>query len=285
MKPLRLTLTVLILVVPLSAQQESGVSLTVRFANGTSRFHVGEVIPIELSFKASSPDMYDIEMRNYDRRGRLNIEQFHVTPPGRDPLQRYYSIGGFMGGGLGGPRELSSEPQVMREELNEWVALDQPGHYSLYVTSGRGSRRAATKNEPVDLQSNSLEFDIIAGDTEWQQQMLSSAMTTLNMESSTPEEKNAALRNLRFLDTPASVPALVRLLGARSDAGDWNEMAGLAASRHQGLVGRELEQQLSAHDVGVTATYLYILAKLKFQLAHEPPPPYPEQDPQQQTSC
>ena len=30
MKPLRLTLTVLILVVPLSAQQESGVSLTIR---------------------------------------------------------------------------------------------------------------------------------------------------------------------------------------------------------------------------------------------------------------
>jgi len=88
MKPLRLTLAVLILVAPLSAQQESGVSLTIRFANATSRFHVGEVIPIELSFKASSPDMYDMEMRNYDPGGRLNIEQFHVTPPGRDALAK-----------------------------------------------------------------------------------------------------------------------------------------------------------------------------------------------------
>ncbi len=284
MKPLRLTLTLLILVVPLAAQQESGVSLTIRFANGTSRFHVGEIIPIELSFKASSPDVYDMEMRNYDRSGRLNIEQFHVTPPGRDPLQRYYSIGGFMGGGLGGPRELSSEPQVMREELNEWVALDKPGHYSMYVTSGRVSRRAAAKNEPVELQSNSLEFDVIAADPAWQQQMLSSAMTTLNMESSTPQEKNAALRILRFLDTPASIPALVHLLGARSDGGHWNEVAGLAASRYQRLVVRELEQQMSAPDIGVTANYLYILAKLKFQLDQEPPPPYPEKDPPQQKS-
>jgi hypothetical protein len=55
-----------------------------------------------------------MEMRNYDRSGRLNIEAFHVTPPGRDPLERYYSTGAFMGGGLGGARELSSDPQVMR---------------------------------------------------------------------------------------------------------------------------------------------------------------------------
>jgi hypothetical protein len=283
MKPLRLTLTVLILVAPLSAQ-ESGVSLTIRFANATSRFHVGEVIPIELSFRASSPDMYDMEMRNYDRSGRLNIEQFHVTPPGRDPLQRYYSIGGFIGGGLGGPRGLSSEPQIMREDLNEWVALDQPGHYSLYVTSQRVSRHAGVKNEPVELRSNSLEFDIVAADAAWQQQILSSALTTLNMESSTPQEKNAAVRTLRFLDTPSSAQELVHLLGAHSDGNTWNEVAGLAASRYQTLVVRELERQMTAPEIGVTADYLYILAKLRFQLDHEPPPPYPEKDLQQQKS-
>ena len=140
MKPLRLIFAALILASPLLAQDESGVSLTIRFADGSSRFYVGEIIPVELSFKASILDMYDMEMRNYDRSGRLNIEGFHVTPPGRDPLKRYYSTGAFMGGGLGGARELSSEPQVMREDLNEWVALDKPGHYSLYVTSRRVAR-------------------------------------------------------------------------------------------------------------------------------------------------
>jgi hypothetical protein len=46
------------------------------------------------------------------------------------------------------------------------VVLDNPGHYTLYVTTGRASQRGATKNEPQELRSNSLEFDVIAADPE-----------------------------------------------------------------------------------------------------------------------
>lgn len=278
MKSLRLALVAWMLFLPLSvhAQQDGGVSLTIRFRDGMSSFHVGEVIPIELSFRALVPDAYDMETRNYDRSGRLNIEQFHVTPPGRDPLQNFYSTGAFLGGGLGGQQSLTSEPQVMREDLNEWVALEKPGHYSVYVTSGRVSRRGAQKDEPVQLQSNVLEFDIVAADPAWQQQTLSSAVTTLSVESSTPEEKSAALRALRFLDTPESVRELVQVLG--SDNSDWNEIGGLAGSRYQSLVVRELEQQMNNPDIGLTGNYLYILTKLKFQLDHKPLPPYPARD-------
>src|SRR5947209_9418762 len=99
------------LISPLSVMcQESGVAFTIRFAGGANQFHVGELIPIELSFSASAPDRYDIESRNYDRSGRLNIEQFHVNPPGRDPLLTYFSEGSFFGGGLGGPRPLNTDP-------------------------------------------------------------------------------------------------------------------------------------------------------------------------------
>ena len=282
MKPLRLIFAALILSSPLLAQNESGVSLTIRFADGTSRFHAGEIIPLELSFKASIPDMYDMEMRNYDRSGRLNIEGFQVAPPGRDPLERYYSTGAFMGGGLGGPRELSSEPQVMHEELNEWVALDKPGHYSLYVTSGRVTRRTSSKAEPAELRSNDLEFDVVAADAAWEQQTLSTAVATLNMTSSTEDERTAALRVLRFLDTPASVHELVFRLGTRGDRSGWNEIAGLAGSRYQNLVVQELERQMSIPDITLTADYLYILAKLKLQLDHEPLLPYPQKDAEQQ---
>ena len=92
MKPLRLILTTLILAAPLSAQQDSDISLSVRFLNRTSRFHVGEVIPLELSFKASSLVVYDMEMRNYDRSGRLDIEQEPAREcerRGRGTLQRH----------------------------------------------------------------------------------------------------------------------------------------------------------------------------------------------------
>jgi HEAT repeat protein len=289
MKPLRLTsavqaltLATLVLTSSLSAQEESHVSLTIGFAEGTSKFHVGEVIPVELSFKASTSDTYDMEMRNYDRSGRLNMEQFHVTPPGRDPLERYYATGAFIGGGLGGPHALSGEPQAMQENLNEWVALDKPGHYSLYVTSGRVSRRMPDKDEPVELRSNSLEFDVVAADPAWQQQTLTAAVTTLNMESSTDGDKAAALQILRFLDTPASVHELVFRLGTSGDRSGWNEVAGLAGSRYQNLVVQELEQQMSAPDVALTRNYLFILAKLKVQLDHQPLPPYPQKDVEQQ---
>jgi hypothetical protein len=282
MKPLRLIFAALIFAPPLFAQNESSVSLTIRFADGTSRFHVGEIIPIELSFKASIPGTYDMEMRNYDRSGRLNIEAFHLTPPGRDPLERYYSTGAFISGGLGGARELSGDPQVMREDLNEWVAIDKPGHYSLYVTSGRVTRRTPSKAEPIELRSNDLEFDVVAADAAWQQQTLSSAIATLNMGSSTEAEKAAALRVLRFLDTPASVHELVFRLGTRGDRSGWNEIAGLAGSRYQKLVVQELEQQMSGPDIALTNDYLYILGKQKLQFDHDPLPPYPQKDAEQQ---
>ena len=277
-----LGLAALILPSTLFAQEERGASLAIRFADGTSRFHVGEIIPIELSFRASIPETYDMNTANYDRSGRLNIEQFHVEPPGRDPLERFYSIGGFMGGGLSSSLPLFPEPQTRREDLNEWVALEKPGHYSLYVTSARVSRRGLEKNEPVELHSNKLEFDIVPADPAWQHETLSAAVATLHMSSSTDAEKAAALRVLRFLDSPAAVHELVVLLGTPGAADSWNEVAGLASSLHQNLVVSELEQQMSAPDIAVTGNYLYIFAKLKLQLNHEPRPPYPEKNQQQQ---
>ena len=86
MKPLRLALTVLMSVLSLHAQQDSGVSLTIQFVDGTNRFHVGEVVPIELLFRASISNTYEVEIRNYDRSGRLNIEQFHVNPVPRQKV-------------------------------------------------------------------------------------------------------------------------------------------------------------------------------------------------------
>ena len=96
------------------------------------------------------------------------------------------------------------------------------------MTSGRVNRRTPTNAEPVELRSNDLEFDVIAADPVWQQQTLSTAIATLNIGSSTEGEKTAALRVLRFLDTPASVHELVLRLGTHGDLSDWNEIAGLA---------------------------------------------------------
>src|SRR6266851_2191948 len=262
--------------------QTEAASLTIRFAGGMTTFHVGEIIPIELSFTASLPDTYDMSNRNYDRSGRLDMEQFHVTPSGRDPLANYYANGVFMGGGLGSSRILSDEPQVMQEDLNEWVALDEPGHYTLYVTTGRVSRRGPTKDEPLELRSNSLEFDVTAADPKWQDQTLAAAVSVFDSTVSTDEEKREAIRVLRFLDSPRSIQELTRQMGNLPDGRRFDSIAGLAGSRHQTQVVQELERQMNAQDTATTGDYLYTLAKLKLQLEHQPLPPYPAQDAQQQ---
>jgi len=275
-------LIVLFAVAGRAFSQGEAASLTIHFAGGTSTFHVGEVIPIELSFTASLPDAYDMATRNYDRSGRLNMEQFHITPPGRDPLANYYADGAFIGGGLGGSRVLSDEPQVMLEDLNEWVALDDPGHYTLYVTTGRVSRRGPTKDEPLQLHSNSLEFDVIAASPEWQEQTLASAVSVLDSAASSDDEKREAIRVLRFLDSPRSIQELARQMGNLPDGRRFDCIAGLAGSRHQDQVVQELERQMDAPDTAITGDYLYTLTKLKLQLEHQPLPPYPEHDAQQQ---
>jgi hypothetical protein len=275
-------LTVVLAIAGCSFSQGEAASLTIHFASGTSTFHAGEVIRIELSFAASLPDAYDMDTRNYDRSGRLDMEQFHVTPPGRDPLASYYANGVFMGGGLGSSRGLSDEPQVMHEDLNEWVALDEPGHYTLYVTTGRISRRGPTRDEPLQLQSNQLEFDVIAASPEWQEQTLASAVPVLDSTASSDDEKGEAIRVLRFLDSPRSIQELARQMGNLPEGRRFDCIAGLAGSLHQEQVVQELERQMNAPDTAITGDYLYTLAKLKLQLEHQPLPPYPEHDAQQQ---
>ena len=272
----------LTLVFPALVSGQGGASLAIGFAGGNNQFRLGEVIPIELSFSASLPDTYDMESRNYDRSGRLDMERFHVTPPGRDPLESYFSEGAFVGGGLGGPRPLNSEPRVMREDLNEWVALDTPGHYSLYVTSTRVSRRTAARSESMELRSNTLDFDVIAADAAWQQQTLASAIAVLGNSSATEQERESAVRILRFLDTPESVHELVKAFDTLPQGRRFDVTAGLFGSRHQALVVRELEEQMSAPGTAITTEYLHALARLKFQIGRPPMPPYPQHDPEQQ---
>jgi hypothetical protein len=265
-----------------SAQRDSGATVSIRFADGKSSFHMGEIISIELSFSASDSNTYFIGTTNYDGGGQSDVDNFRVTPPGRSPLERYYSGGMIWSGGLKGLAALTPQPQIFHEDLNQEVALEKPGHYSLYVTSRRVYRRNSDKNENVELRSNTLDFELVAADPSWQQQALMTATAEIENLSRTPEQKVAALRVLRFLDTPESIQELVRLLGTYSSSGHFNEVVGLAGSRDQALVIRELDRQMDAPDMALTPEFISIFAKLKFDSEHPAMPPRPEKDVQQQ---
>jgi hypothetical protein len=276
----------LVLMAATATGQDFGVELTIRFPEETTSFQTGEIIPIEISFRASIPETYQIETRTYDRSGRLGVEQFHVNPGGRDPLHDLYKgclYGGFVGGGIsGGPKWLTGWPEIIRADLNEWVALDKPGLYSLYVTSRRVSRWADGRKETLELRSNTIDFEIVEADAVWQEATVASAAAVLGNPSSTKEERTTARRALRFLDSPASVHEIVQQLARSLDDRNWDFNAGLIGSRNRQLVLQELESQWGEPEAGVTVDFLWVLAIVKFLQTAEPFPPYPENNPAQQ---
>jgi hypothetical protein len=131
------------------------ITLTLRLAGGQTRFHTGEIIPIELEFTSSVPNRFVLDNATYDRSGRLTIDEFHVDPidPVSDPLLDYFAAAaGFVGGGGRGMPVLSDRPTVVKLQLNEWFRFDQRGRFRLSVRSRRVTDDAvprSDKREPL----------------------------------------------------------------------------------------------------------------------------------------
>lgn len=68
------------------------VRLTARIRGGETTFHLGEVIPLELSFTSPTEKKYELDMAGYDRSGRLGEETFAIKPESgwHDPLYLYF---------------------------------------------------------------------------------------------------------------------------------------------------------------------------------------------------
>ena len=203
----------------LSSQADPALAL--RTKTGESSFHVGERIPLELSFSSSSVKRYEISLARYDRSGRMRSEQFEVSPRTgwADPLKVYFA-NGYMGGGLSSSAALSSGPEVIELNPNEWVRFDEPGDYDVRVTSSRVSDSG--KQEAVEVQSNALTVHIHPASPTWQELRLNTALATLHAvpatHGMTPEARTGAIADIRFLRSKAAIRAMAA--GLRDDRQD-----------------------------------------------------------------
>lgn len=59
---------------------QSAPLLIVQTATGSTSFHLGERISLNLSFSSSSVNQFEINLARYDRSGRMHSEQFGVSP-------------------------------------------------------------------------------------------------------------------------------------------------------------------------------------------------------------
>src|ERR1035438_6213279 len=106
-----------------ASSSTADVKLSLALKDGQSIFQQGEIIPLNLTFNSTAKGRYWADVRNYDRSGRLSIEQYCVEPEVADPLESYFRIGAFMGGGLGSDQQLSETALRVDAELNEWRSL------------------------------------------------------------------------------------------------------------------------------------------------------------------
>ncbi|HZU25571.1 MAG TPA: hypothetical protein VFA04_08615 [Bryobacteraceae bacterium] len=257
----------------------SDVQFTIALKDHGPVFEYGEIIPLALTFTSSTKNRYWADDRNYDRSGRLGIEQYCLEPDAPDPLATYFRTGAFMGGALGSERMLGSTPFIASAELNEYRSPG-PGHYRLYAVTQRVWRtRDAGENanyERVDVpvRSNSIDFQVNAPNPAWQAEQLRNAVETLTGAGS-PEDARAASRRLRFLNTKGSTKQLARLFGLKPEQfADANLMFGLYGSPYRQLALDSMHAELSVPEHPVTPQFLGTLVNL--QIGSDPAWDWPQ---------
>jgi hypothetical protein len=189
-----------------------------------STYQIGERIPIDLSFTGPGNNQFEITMSSYDRSGRMAYEQFDVEPNSgwSDPLTLYFgSQGGFVGGGLSSLGVLSPTPTVMHLNLNEWVLFDQPGSYTVVVTSHRigdslDANRTILHPSDLILKSNPIHLKILPANSSWQKAKLAAIIDELSTHPAAPgiqpPAREAAVADLRYLGTPEAAQVMAQHL-------------------------------------------------------------------------
>jgi len=227
------------------------VKLTVRTKGDQTIFHIGELIPLELSFTSAPENNYQINTATHDRSGPLGAESYLVEPNTGwdDPLALYFqSYGGFSGGGLSGFQKLSEHPAVIHRALNEWVRFNQPGRYHVVVTSSRVSRVGAEfLSKPREVPSDGLWLTVIPATPEWQAATLGEALAH-------DKNETRAIAMLRYLGTPAAAREMARRLNDQNAAYEFK--LGLASTPAREAALKSLDELLNDPDFPVNGLFL-----------------------------
>jgi hypothetical protein len=197
----------------LSAQEARPV-LTVQTANGQAAFHIGERIPLKLTFTSPNDTQFLIAPWRVPRGGEFDFERVNVSPSSgwADPLATYFAQGFIRTVNFRiWPPFLKAKPIEVSMDLNEWVRFDHPAVYRLRITSYRVSSLQNKGWEQTALESNEIELHIIPATPEWQSATLKAILPNLYPEK--PEYQGAAA-DLRYLATAAGIGEMTNRMRA-----------------------------------------------------------------------
>ena len=242
-----LALALPLLTVSSSYAQPAQPLLHLQTSTAQSVFHIGERIPLTLTFSAAETNRYEITLSSSSRQGCMDHEDFEVTPNKgwADPLATYYGDG-CAGSFLSGLGLLSSKPTIVQHDLNEWIRFDQPGVYKLTVISRRVSEPAspAKPANHLSLKSNSIELQIISATADWQRTRLNVILQQLHAIPARPgiplPGRTEAVADLRYLASEGAIQELAANL--REDIPDMMYQAAF------GLIGVSDSMRATASD-------------------------------------
>ena len=270
------------------AANPPGVSVTLSLTGGVTRFHRGEIIPLSAVFTSSLPDAYQVDTDAGSRDLQWGGDAFHAdnATGAPDPLRGYYTRDVVVYNGPGPLLEpLGVKPVTISYIVNEWLRFDAPGHYRVYLTSGRIVDAGKGRQDVFFFQgrttaSNIVEFDILPDDPAWDVQTLSDALLILNAQGEdlkTQDARLAAARTLRFLGTPEAAKALASEYGHFTEYDSWNSPAyfqtrlGLFGSPERAVVIQEMKHRLADPNFPVFTFFLNDLAQTQlFDASPEP---------------
>ncbi len=198
--------------------QTPSLSLNLETESGRAQFQIGEAIELKLTFDNAGSAAADNWLVTLTGRNRsvlgMGRDRFIVSPEAgtSDPWQYRFS-GGIAYSGPPG-MYLREKPTVQRVDLNQWVRFEKPGHYEIraaFHATGPG-------REDLPLESNTIGIDVVVADPQWQPKELADAVAILTATNGKPdsrsyEQRTQAAGRLAYLDTPASLREIARLLG------------------------------------------------------------------------
>ncbi|HXJ39607.1 MAG TPA: HEAT repeat domain-containing protein, partial [Bryobacteraceae bacterium] len=251
--------------------QEPPVRLRLGTAAGQTQFHIGEPIPVTLTFETAGSQRVPIATGVAPRRLRPQTpDEFSAEPAEGwvDPLKDLTWTMEGNGGNLLLSRpeaELAANhPVTVARTLNEFIVFRAPGHY---VVSCNSSRSGA------NVKSNGLALDILPRDESAAARQFASARAILETGKPPTEperiiyrdNENAqadAVRTLRYLDTEAAATYLASIYG-QSRPTESDIAYALYSSGHREPVIRELERRMADSDLTLTQSFTITLIQLK----------------------
>ena len=272
----------------LRAANPEDIEFRARLVKDTLVYHMGESIGIEISYSSQSEKKY--YGPSSGPTPDLETVTPYVTPfDGVLDLREVRRSSGVWGGAgsiIGGvPGYLGPRPDTQQLDLCRWYRFQRPGHYSVIITSRAVSRVKSAEEgggrEPVALESNPVDFEILPADAAW----VAGEISDIQQELSSPSnagDRGLALGRLGLLDTPASVQMLIQLYLANSNGGDeWILDSALRDSSQLQTIIPLLKAALSDPAANVPSGLPGLLADLQTRNELGAMPAYPSDAAQQ----